>query len=142
MPLYAEEVNYWQTSQSSADTWLDRSKKEIRAIGGKITGEAFGSTEGRSAFMLAFDLAEDQFKVVWPVLPSKTKNDKAAKIQAATMMYHDVKSKCISAKVLGGRVAFFAHLLLPDGRAASEAASHELARMLPSIIMLPSGDRK
>jgi hypothetical protein len=137
--IYAEDVNYWQTSTSSYDTWIDRAKREIEQIGGKVTAEAFGNMAGRSAFMLSFALSRDQFKITWPVLKSKTGKEKAAKIQAATMLYHDVKAKCVSAKVLGVRAAFMTYLVLPDGRSASEAASSELVNLLPPMFSLPSG---
>lgn len=41
--VYAEEVNYWKTGQSSPDTWIDRAKGEIIATGGKVLSEAYGS---------------------------------------------------------------------------------------------------
>ena len=97
--------------------------------------EGFGreTQAGRSAFMLAFKIDDEQFKVVWPVLPSKSGNERAARIQAATMLYHDVKARCVSAKVLGPRAAFFNYLVLPDGRTTVEAASPELVDMLPAL---------
>src|SRR4030042_4898935 len=103
--LYAEEVgHYWKTGQSSADTWIDKAKKEIQSVKGKIVSEAFGSdSTGHSAFMLEFVIGDDPYKLVWRILPSKTGNDRAAKIQAATMLYHDVKARGMSALVLGVR---------------------------------------
>ena len=97
--------------------------------------EGFGSepTTGKSAFMLAFEIEGDNFKVVWPVLPSKRGNEKAARRQAATMLYHDVKAKCLSAVVLGARAAFFSYLLLPDGRTAIEATIPELTNGIPAL---------
>lgn len=136
--VYAEDVNYWQTSQSSADTWMEKAKKEITGIGGSILGDAYGNQGGRSAYMLEFKIGADQFKVVWPVLPSYSGRVQAAKIQAATMLYHDVKAKCVSAKVMGARTAFFSYLVLPDGRTASQASGSEIARYVPSILALPS----
>ena len=132
---YAEDINYWQTGTSAADTWLDKAKKEIKAAGGKIGNEAFGRDEaGRAAYMLDFSFGAEHFRVVWPVLPSKSNNERAAKIQAATMLYHDVKAKAVSAKVHGARAAFFQYLLLPDGRAASAAADPELTQVWPKLL--------
>ena len=123
--VYAEEINYWQTSVSQPDTWIDRAKKEIASIGGKIQVEMFGATaDGRAAFMLGFTLGTDQFKIEWPVLPSRTGKDKAAKIQAATLLYHDVKHKVVMAKVKGARPAFLEYLMLPDGSTAGQAVSN------------------
>ncbi len=104
---YAETVNYWKTGQSSPDTWLDHAKTEIAAVGGKV---------------LAFELDGEKFRVLWPVLESKTGNLRAARIQAATALYHEVKAACVKLRFLGARAAFLAYWMLPDGsgRTASE----------------------
>ncbi len=133
--VYAEEVNYWKTGQSAPDTWIDRAKKEIAAAGGKVIGEAFGSDDqGRAACLLEFRFSGERFRVVWPVLKSKTKNERAARIQAATMLYHDIKAKCVAAKVHGARAAFFQFLLLPDGRTAAQLAAPELTTQYPRLL--------
>lgn len=131
----AETVNYWQTSRSSADSWVEKAIKEIKGIGGTVTSEAFGSEPhtGRSAFLLVFTAGGQQFKIIWPVLPSKSGNDRAAKIQAATFLYHDVKAKCMVAKVFGARKAFFEYLMLPDGRITSELTGSEITNLLPEM---------
>lgn len=96
---------------ASPDTWTERAIKQIEKLGGKVLTEAFGSepATGRSAFMIGFEINNDKFKLAWPVLPTKTAggNERAARIQAATMLYHDVKARCITATVLGSRKAFF-----------------------------------
>jgi hypothetical protein len=166
--LYAEDVgNYWKTSKTSPDTWLEKAKREIERAGGKALREAFGREgdgraaytwlekakreieraggkalreafgregDGRAAYMLEFELGGDVFRVVWPVLPSRSGNERAARIQAATMLYHDVKARGISAKVLGVRSAFFSYLALPDGRTASQASAPELMREIPQML--------
>ena len=136
MTIYAEDVNYWKTGKSSTDTWLDNAKREIRAAGGKVAGEGFVSESltGRSSFLLAFELQGEQFKMLWPVLKSKTGNERAAKIQAATALYHEVKAACVKAKFLGARAAFFAYLLTPGGQTISELGSQELGRALPMLL--------
>lgn len=83
--------------------------------------------------MLAFKIGGDRFKIHWPVLPSKGGHERAARVQAATMLYHDVKARCISAAVLGARAAFFSFLMLPDGRAVIEVSTPELMQAIPSI---------
>lgn len=135
---YAEDVNYFKTGTTAPDSWIDKAKAEIRAAGGKVLGEAFGSQEGRAAFMLEFTFGADRFRAVWPVLPSKTKAERAAKIQAATMLYHDVKAKCVSAKVHGARAAFFQYAVLPDGRTAANVAAPDLLTLYPKL--LKAGD--
>lgn len=132
--VYAEDVNYWQTERTptSADKWIDKTKAEIKAAAGRVLSEAFGSDDqGRAAYMLEFTFGGDRFRAVWPVLPSKTKNERAARIQAATMLYHDVKAKCVSAKVHGTRAAFFQYAVLPDGRTAAQVAAPELLTLYP-----------
>lgn len=135
---YAEDVNYWKSGQSSPDTWIEKAKAEIKAAGRRFIGEAFGSEAGgRSAFMLEFEFSNERFRAVWPVLPTRTKTaaaERAARIQAATMLYHDVKARCVSAKVLGARSAFFSFLLLPDGRTAAQAAAPEVAQLFPKLL--------
>lgn len=134
---YAEDVNYYKTGQSSADSWIEKAKKEIAGAGGKVLGEAFGSESGgRSAFMIQFAFKDEPFKLMWPVLPTRANTpaaERAAKIQAATMLYHDVKARCVAAKVLGFRTAFFNFLLLPTGETASQLATPELAIALPEM---------
>ena len=141
--VYAEDVNYWRTGQSSPDKWIDDAKREIKAAGGTVIGEAYGSeaSTGRAAFMLEFEFAAERFRVVWPVLPTRTKNpaaERAARVQAATMLFHDVKARCVSAKVLGARSAFFSYLCLPDGRTAAQAASPELTALFPRLLTVGS----
>jgi len=144
---YAEEIgNYWRTSKSSASTWLARARAEIVKSGGDILGYATGHDmgSGRAAHMLAFQLGGEEFKLIWPILPSKTGDERAAEIQAATMLYHDVKSRCVSAKALGSRAAFFSYLTLPDGRSISQANTPELLEAIPLFLgghrALPSGE--
>jgi hypothetical protein len=141
-PIYAEDVPYYQTGKSAAETWIERAKKEIRSVGGKITSEMFGVDEtGRAAFMLAFQIGEEHFRLLWPVLPTRKgdpKSAKAAKVQAATALYHDVKAKVVTAKFMGVRTAFFAYLMLPNGQTASQAAGTDILGYVPPM-MLKSG---
>ena len=133
---FGEDVNYWKTSRSSPDVWVERAKRQIVKLGGEVAMEGFGSEplSGRSAYLLAFSVGGDSYKITWPVLASKTNDQRAARVQAATMLYHDVKAKCISAAVLGTRAAFFTYLMLPDGRVVSEASLPELAADIPAML--------
>jgi hypothetical protein len=133
--IYAEDVNYWRTGTSSPDTWIDRAKKELTAAGGKVGNEAFGRDEsGRAAYMLEFSFGGERFRAVWPVLKSRAGSERAARIQAATMLYHDIKAKAVSAKVHGVRAAFFQYLALPDGRTAAQVAAPELTMLYPKML--------
>ncbi len=84
--------------------------------------------------MLAFSLNGDRFKIIWPVLPSKCEDEAAARRQAATMLFHDVKAKCVAAQVLGGRMAFFCYLSLPDGRIVGHLAAPEIMNQVPKLL--------
>ena len=129
---YAEDIgHYWETSQSSPESWMDKTRKLIEALGGIVKAEGFGAVEGKSAYMMAFSIAEDSFKVVWPVLPSRKGKNLAARRQAVTLLHHDIKAKAMTASVLGTRVAFFCYMMLPDGRTASEATKPELSEAYP-----------
>ncbi len=134
---FGEEVSYWKTGQSDADTWIAKAKKKIEEVGGEVEAEGFGSDakSGHSAFMLSFFLEGERFKIVWPVLPSKQENVLAARRQAATMIYHDVKAKCISAQVLGVRMAFFCYLELPDGRLMGQIATASIFDEVPKNLL-------
>jgi hypothetical protein len=100
-------------------------------MGGEVLADGFGSAGGRAAFMLAFKFEGQQYKVVWPVLPTRSGKEISAKRQAATLLYYDVKAKAMTASVLGVRVAFFSYLMLQDGRTTSELANPELSGAFP-----------
>jgi len=132
---YAEDVgHYWQTGSSSPDTWIEKAKRQIEEVGGAINADAYGSMGSQAAFMIAFSIDDDKFKVVFPVLNSKTGKSASAKRQAATMLYHDIKAKCIVASVLGTKAAFFSYWMMPDGRIASEVATPELIQTFPFLL--------
>ena len=135
---YAEEIgHYWMTgNKTPADSWMDKTKDLIKEAGGRVIADAFGNQAGQAAFLLEFEIGEDRFKVIWPVLPTKSKNEKAARIQAVTMLHHDVKAKCMTATVMGTRAAFFSYLLLPDGRPATSASVRELETGIPALFKM------
>ena len=131
----AEDLNYWKSGTSSPDTWIDRAKKEIVTAGGKVLSEAYGKDDtGRAAYLLEFAFGGERFKAIWPVLKSRAGNERAARIQAATFLYHDVKHRCVLVKVFGARQAFFNYLLLPDGRTAAQLAAPELLDTYPKLL--------
>lgn len=134
----AENVNYWQTGQSSPDTWIEKAKRQVQQLGGTVEAEGFGAYgDGRAAFMLQFSIGGDQFKTVWPVLTTRSGKERAARVQAATFLYHDIKAKALAASVLGPRAAFFPHLMLSDGRMASQLALPELEADFPKLDVRP-----
>jgi hypothetical protein len=137
---YADEVNYFKTGRAAPDAWIDKAKREIAVAGGKVLSEAFGRDEnGRGAYLLEFSFGAERFRAIWPVLPVRRPQDeRAARIQAATMLYHDIKAKCVSAKVHGARAAFFQYLALPDGRTAAQLAAPELSAAYPRMLAAPN----
>jgi hypothetical protein len=144
---YAEDVNYWQTGTSAPDKFIQDAVNQITGINGRLMVNAFGQdSEGHSAYMLQFSIGDDTYKVVWPILPlklryspsRKAQMETAAKRQAATFIFHDIKAKCMTAKVLGARPAFFQYLVLPDGRTTTEATGQELIAGLPYLFNAPA----
>ena len=137
--IYAEDMNYWQTSTSSPSSWLDKAAKEVERAGGTVLMQGIGtdSSTGREAYALYFHFNDDQFKVVWSALPLKSETAKkhlGAKRQAATLLYYEVKARCMTARVKGFRQAFFAYWMLPDGRTASEATAEEIMQLETSFL--------
>lgn len=134
--IYADEVNYFKTGTTAPDTWIDSAKKEIVRAGGRVLNEGYGRDEaGRAAYLLEFAFDSERFRAIWPVLPTrKPQDERAARIQAATMLYHDIKAKCVSAKVHGARAAFFQYLALPDGRTVAQLAVPELTTAWPKLL--------
>lgn len=138
-PVYAEDIgHYWKTSQKSPDGWIEAAKELLSGIGANLLFDAYGNIQGEAAYIIAFELDGHKYKISWPVLESKTGNERAAKRQAATMLFHDIKNRCVSAKALGARGAFFGYLLLDTGKTAMEYSTPELSNLLPGFY-LPSG---
>jgi hypothetical protein len=101
-----------------------------------VLNEGYGRDEtGQAAYLLEFTFGVDRFRVVWPVLPvRKLADERAARIQAATMLYHDIKAKCVSAKVHGVRATFVQYQVLPDGRTVSQVATPDIADVYPKLL--------
>lgn len=134
---YAEDLNYWKTSRSGAGDWIAKTEKLIADFGGTVYMSAKGrGFEGRMGYMIEFAFGDDRFRLVWPILPIRSgyaKDEPAAERQAATMIYHDVKSRAMRHAIFGARVAFFEFLLLEDGRIAAQLAPDEMiSGMLPA----------
>ena len=131
---YGEDVNYWQSGQGSPDTWIDRTVKLIESVDGYVHQEGFMRQGGVACFMLEFTLGPDRYRVVYPVLPSKKGNTSAARRQAATMLYHDVKQRVVNAKVFGVKDAFLQFLLLEDGQTVSYHADSNLLGVMNNLL--------
>jgi hypothetical protein len=137
--IYAEEVNYWKTSVKSPDSWLEDTKTLIQSIGGKVHSDMIATMEGKTAIMIGFAVGEDRYKIVYPILAIRKESDRvAAKRQAATALYHEVKALIVSAKFRGVRGAFMSYLVLPDGRTAGDLTAPEISEAIPTPFFLPS----
>ena len=75
-----------------------------------------------------------RFKLIWPVLESKYGDQLPAERQAATMMYHDVKSRGLRLAIHGPRLAFFEFLMLPSGYTVGQLEVPELVAHLPEAL--------
>jgi hypothetical protein len=131
---FAEDINYWKSGSSSPDKWLTDIESMIKKAGGVTVGYGWGLDDAinRGAWIYQFRFKEDAFKIIWPVLNCRyTGGEIAAKRQAATMLYHDIKAKLMAASVLGTRRAFFSNLLLPNGKTVADLKDHP--QSLPSI---------
>ena len=133
---YAHDVDYWKTgSKRSTAQWVALAIEQIRQHGGTNIISAEGEQNGEEAFMLGFELAGDRHKIVWPVLPVRYDADKvAARRQAATTLYHDVKAKCVAATRYGVDFGFFPCRVLPNGQTVSELATPDLMDVVPTLM--------
>lgn len=130
---YAETVNYWNTGRRDAATWLEDSFNMVHGIGGNPHG--YQINRGNSpCIAMRFDIAGRMYNIVWPILPTKGKNnDKATQRQAATFIFHEVKACVLRAKVLGVERAFIQYLSLGNGLTVQDfAISERLQLMLPA----------
>lgn len=140
---WAEKCNYWKTSKTAPDGWIEKTIGLIEQFGGEVLASGFGNEHmtGRAAYMIRFAVRGETFRIVWPVMPSEYGDTFSARRQAATMLYHDVKAKCVAAQVLGARTAFFSWLELPDGRPMFQLTSSQLLDEAPRMLLpAPAND--
>lgn len=139
---YAEEVNYWKSGTASPDSLLDQAQKLVKEVGGTVVQKGIIWQAGRSAVVLVWTVGEDGYRIAWPVLTTKSGNtdDPAARRQAAAFVLHDVKAKCMVAKVLGARTAFAGNLLLSDNRTVAELTNQDIERRASRLLPPPPSD--
>ena len=134
--VYAEDLPYFMTGKSSAESWREKAEVEIKRAGCVVTSSGDIHQNGQSAVFIGFSVDGEAFRVAFPVLESKRDNVKAAKIQSATMMFYDIKARCVALRVLGARVAFGGYRILPDGRTDGQVSTPELAAALPKMLVV------
>ena len=138
--IHPEKLPYWKTGQSSPDIWIEKAINLIVKFGAKLQGQAYGhdASTGDEAFMIAFSTDEENYRITWPIPQPKYEKDRgAAKRQAATMLYHDVKARLLYAEIHGFRNAFLPMLLvsgngrkLPLGQIATPELTQEFPKLL------------
>jgi len=117
----AESMPYWKTSKSGVESWLDKTEKMILDCDGVVHTRINGKFGEIEAIMIGFKIGEDDFKLIWPALQTKTDKDRpSAARQAATMVYHDTKARINKIKIFGPKIAFFDYLVLENGKSVSE----------------------
>lgn len=122
---FAEDVAYWKTGRTAPDRKIDQVVAMIDSAGGCVHERGFMQKGQQSAFLVEFSLDGNLFRIVWPVLATKSGETDMypARIQAATHIYHHVKATLQAAQILGARMAFAPHLVLEDER----TIAHHLA---------------
>ena len=146
-PVCAEELgHYWQTSKKSPNAWLE---KDVRALlakhgaqkvsAGIITGDDVG------AVIVGFSFGGRVYKIIQPVLPSRTGNVYAAQVQAATILHHYIKALLLRAKTVGIPSAFVQHQIISGGQTMAEigdanASSYREIAASAAIALQPPRD--
>lgn len=134
---YAETLNYWKTSKVSPQAWLDKAESLIEEFGGTVHVVAKGKQADRTAYMIEFSFPPDQYRAIWPVLPTKGKDTLAAERQAATMLFHDLKARAMRVAVMGPRTTFIDYLMLESGETVAQVSNAQLSSALPTALLPP-----
>ena len=141
--VYGEDLPYWETSRSQLNTWLGRVKKLLDNPDIKSKYVAFAMAEMASCeggYMIDFEIQGRLYRIKWPILPSRNGKEGSASIQAITMMHHDIKSRIVTAQVLGPENAFLSYMLLDGNRTVGDIVSNggNLAATLPPLLAAPT----
>ena len=123
---YGHKLPYWKTSQSSPDRWCEKTAAIISKLGGTDIGQMFATMNGRGTFVLSFRFGGRLYRVIWPIMRHRDGEERAARIQAATLMYHDCKSKAVSAAALGVDIAFAGQRVLANDKTVAECSADYL----------------
>lgn len=137
--IYAEDVDCWRTGKSrTVSAWLDLAESQLMQHGAKNVLKSTGTNEtGATTFMFAFELNDQKYNLVWPTLPTRSHSEsaeRAARIQAVTSLYHEVKNCCVVGNRYGKGTGFFAYQMLPDGRTVRQLAAPELVSTIAGYL--------
>ena len=134
----AEDLPYWKSGQSPAESWLDKTEKLLVDAGGTVQLRMVGRQGEIEGIIFGFVLAGDSYKLSWPVLPTRKEADRpAARRQAATMIYHDTKARVARLRIFGPRVVFADWLVLGDGSTVAERGGQGVPELLEGVKLLP-----
>lgn len=131
---YAEELNFWKTSKSSADKWLNDAEDIIAKFGGTVTLRAKGRAGENQAYAFQFSHNNDRFKILYPVLPTKNGDVRSAERQCCQFIFYEVKNRSIQVKIFGFKSAYFEFLMLEDGQTVREHSTDmsDMVKLLTS----------
>ncbi len=133
---YADDVAYWKTGTSSPDTWIDKTIRVVKELGGVEISQFFGHGENAGGVRTAIS---HRRRIVSSCLASasnaRADDFASAQRQAATLLYHDCKAKAIAASVLGPRNAFIGSLITESGKTVSELATPLIANSIKPLLL-------
>jgi len=134
---FAEELSYWKTGKSGAETWLDKTEALIESVDGTVDTRIVGKSGGKEGIMFGFFIGGDAYKMMWPVLPTKRESDRGAALrQCATLIYHDTKARVNRIRIFGPRVVFADWLVLENGKTLAESSVDALPKAIQEIKLL------
>lgn len=137
--MFAEEVGaYYNTSRRTPDTVFAMTKKLIEKRGGWVTRSANIQDGDNELFLIEFIYDKKVYRLSWPVLPTR-KSALAARRQAATAQYHDVKAALVRADFMGFERAFKTWLAIDAKRTVSDLTHEEISSALPKLLEPPKG---
>lgn len=131
---WGPNLPFWKSGRSEPGTWIEKTAKLIsRWDGAEVLGSGYQRDPSTDvmAYVVAFTVHGASYRAVWPVLEHDERHQLAARRQAATMLYHDVKNRLLAAEVFGFRAAFMQYMALPDGRLGMQAADED---SLPKLL--------
>ncbi|MEO1417526.1 MAG: hypothetical protein AAFW00_19740 [Bacteroidota bacterium] len=134
MNTYANDLPYWKTGKSSAESWMNKTEKLITEAGGEVDTRISGKPNGKEAILFIFMLEGARYKILWPVLPTKKIDEQPAALrQCATMIYHDTKARVLRLKIFPPKVVFSDYLIGPNGQTLAEIGQADIPKALIQI---------
>lgn len=131
---FANELPYFKTGKSSAESWVLKTEKLIESAGGIVHTRLMGKSLGLEGIMIQFAIEGSQFKLTWPVLPVEKMIDESAALrQCGTMIYHDTKARINRIRIFGPKVVFADWLILENGQTLAQSHESLISGMLNNL---------